>query len=843
MAGEIQKRLARLFLAAVALFPLSVSAQEQADSLVRFVKGSSIQLIEKEEGQTLRKAVDATFLHNGTYLICDTALWDVNRKMIQAEGNVRIIQDETTLSSDRLDYDIDGNLAQFRGTVVTLQDKQNNILKTRHLDYNTKDSIAVFRNGGSMKDKDGQIIESIDGTYDSKAHLFSFRRDVNMFTDSVFVKTESLDFESDSSRAVFLAHIDFWKDGNMLSASGGWYERPRELFFFNGSVHGMTAEQESWSDSLFFHRLTNNVELLGSAQIQDTSRNVAGLADYIFYEDSLARVTMRRRAAVAVRTSEKVGENGEEKVDTLYFGADTLRYFTVRRCDIPEETVKDAESRVAEMFVDPVMEYRTKAAREAAEAAARALKEHQEETGEINRGKALKPAGGKSSELPQDNAKLEEKAVPQAADTLLHAADTLKQAADTLLHAADTVKVDSLAVPVIPDTTRIGFLEGIRNVRIFRKDIQVSADSMRYNDLDSIARFFIDPIVWNDGNRQYSADSLFALVRNNGVDRVSLMSDAFIITQEDSLYFDQIKSTEVMAYFDSTAALRRFDALGGASAYFYLQENDAFATMNKVESKMLSAILKDGDVDRIFYFDSPKNDAYPLAQLTMDDQRMRGFNWQVEKRPESKSDVTTLELKPSERLEYSLRPRTTFLQTDIYFPGYIESVYRGISVRDSLRRERKAEEERMEREKKTDVKDSLAAAPLDTAIVEKQASDTLAVAESPRDSVAVDSVAVVRPLTPAEERKAAAEARRKAKMEAKEAKWAELDARDAARAEARAKKKLEKQRARTRKELIRKQKQDAKDAARLERYKARYAARKARQDAGKIKKQDNGKTD
>lgn len=837
MAGKIQKRLATLFLSAVALLPVSASAQEQSDSLVRFVKGASIQLIEKD-GQTLRKAVDATFLHNGTYLICDTALWDVNRKVIQAEGNVRIIQDETTLSSDRLDYDIDGNLAQFRGAVVTLQDKQNNILKTRHLDYNTKDSIAVFMNGGSMKDKDGQIIESIDGTYDSKAHLFSFRRDVNMFTDSVFVKTESLDFESDSSRAVFLTHIDFWKDGNMLSASGGWYERPRELFFFNGSVHGMTAEQESWSDSLFFHRLTNNVELLGSAQVQDSTRKVAGLADYIFYEDSLARVTMRRRAAVAVRTSEKAGENGEEKVDTLYFGADTLRYYTVRKCDIPEEAVKEAETRVAEMFVDPVTEYRMKAAKEAAEAAAKALQEHQEETGEINKKKARKPEAQTTDTLPPPSD-----ALKSAADSLKSAADSLRQSPDSLQVAADSLKADTLAVTVVPDTTRIGFLEGIRNVRIFRKDIQVSADSMRYNDLDSIARFYIDPIVWNDGNRQYTADSLFALVKNNGVDRVSLMSDAFIITQEDSLYFDQIKSTEVMAYFDSTAALRRFDALGGASAYFYLQENDAFATMNKVESKMLSAILKNGEVDRIFYFDSPKNDAFPLAQLTMDDQRMRGFNWQVEKRPESRADVTTLELKPSERLEYKLRPKATFLQTDIYFPGYIESVYRGISVRDSLKRVRRAEEERLERERKSAEKDSLATAPLDSAVVEKQAPDTLAVTEAPKDTVAVDTSAVAVPLTPAEARRAELEARRKAREEAREAKWAELDARDAARAAAKAEKKLKKQRARTRKELIRKQKQEAKDAAKLERYKARYAARKARQDARKIKKQDNGKTD
>lgn len=827
MAGEIQKRLVPLCLAAMALLPVSASAQEQSDSLVRFVKGASIQLIEKD-GQTLRKAVDATFLHNGTYLICDTALWNVNRKVIQAEGNVRIIQDETTLSSDRLDYDIDGSLAEFRGSVVSLQDKQNNILKTRYLDYNTKDSVAVFRNGGSMKDKDGQIIESLEGTYDSKEKKFSFRRDVNMFTDSVFVKTNSLDYEADSSLAVFGSHIDFWKDGNMLSASAGWYDRPREIFFFNGNVHGMTSEQESWSDSLYFFRLTENVRLLGNAQVQDTTRNVAGLADYIFYEDSLARVTMRKRAAVAIRTSEKKGENEGEKLDTLYFGADTLIYYTLRRCDVPEGDVKEASARIEEMFVDPIKEYRQKAAKEAAEAAANALKEHEEETGAVNKNKAVR------QDKPGPGTVASEKADLGPAPELdeMAARDSVKEIPAPL---------DTVSVVVEPDTTRIGFLEGLHNIRIYRRDIQVSADSMRYSDLDSIARFYKDPIVWNEGNRQYSSDSLFVLVRNNGVDRASLMSEAFILTQEDSLYFDQIKATEVMAYFDSTTALRRFDALGGASAFFYLQENDAFATMNKVESKMLSAVFRNGEVDRVYYFDSPKNDAYPLAQLRMEEQKMRGFNWQVEKRPESRADVTTLELKPSERLEYSLRPKATFLQTDIYFPGYIESVYRGISARDSLRRARRAEEERAEKEEKT-VKDTLAA-PVDTVVVGTQAPDSLTVPETPEDSIAIDTVAIARPMTPAEAKKAEAEARRKARMDAKEAKWAELDARDAAKAEAKAKKQLEKKRARTRKDLLRKQKQDAKDAARLERYKARYAARKAKQEARKAKKQSDGKTD
>ena len=42
----------------------------------------------------------------------------------------------------------------------------------------------------------------------------------------------------------------------------------------------------------------------------------------------------------------------------------------------------------------------------------------------------------------------------------------------------------------------------------------------------------------------------------------------------------------MMAYFDSTGTLRRFDSMGGASGLFFLEEKGAFATVNKFEAKI-----------------------------------------------------------------------------------------------------------------------------------------------------------------------------------------------------------------------------------------------------------------
>ena len=315
--------------------------KEQEDSLVVLMSSQSAQVVDIQ-GASYRKVIGpARFLHNNTYLLCDTAYWNVDAKFIEAWGNVSILQEETVLTSGRLTYYIDQDLAQFRGSLVQLEDKDHNILRTNNLDYNTKDSVAIFRRGGAMRDKDGQIIESDNGTYDSKLKKFTFQEDVNMFTDSIFVKTKSLVYESDLNKATFGYGTNAWKDNNMLSSSAGWYDRAREIFLFYKNVHVMSEDQEGWCDSLYFFRNTTEVEMLGHAQVSDTTRNVFALAGSLQYVDSLSKVTLTREPAVITQTEEQDGS-----VDTVYLGADKLVYYTLKMYQVDSMAIVDSKTRL-----------------------------------------------------------------------------------------------------------------------------------------------------------------------------------------------------------------------------------------------------------------------------------------------------------------------------------------------------------------------------------------------------------------------------------------------------------------------------------------------------------------
>lgn len=961
----LARRLAYSLILLLVSFGLSAQNTEQKDSLVRLLGCDELQQVE-EYGQSYRKALGhARFEHNSTLLICDTALWNVNQNVINAFGNVQIIQNNTVLSSESLDYLIDQNLAQFRGALVQLRDKDGNTLRTTDLDYNTKDSVAVFRNGGALRDKDGQIIESDDGHYYSKLKTFSFTNNVNMYTDSIFVKTDDLDYNTGTNVATFGTGTNAWRDNNMLSSQAGFYERTLEKFTFFRNVHILTENQEAWADTLVYYRVPNNVEMFGHVELLDTTRNVAAVAGYVQYIDSLSFIKLTREPAVIA-----ISEQGEKR-DTAYIGADTLILRSIPKCDVDSSEISNSASRLKEINVDPVTEYRRKAYEAAKAAAEEARKKREEEdpnaagasdrgasavkpggkptgkpagkatgtatgktagttagkTGDNSGGKAISKSGKLSGDamigdpvtkgrqgLPAPWDDVIEYAPPrfQLPDTLKTSPDTVRVPSDSLaaktLSAVTepvsvtepaevtnpqspdslTVPTDSLTVPgdslTVPgdslhvsadslslapkDSTKISFIYGIRNVKVFRNDMQVACDSLAYTDLDSLIRLYENPIVWNEIKRQYSADSITVIVKNQSIDRASLMSNAFIIVQEDTLSYDQIRGTEMMAYFDSTGALRRFDSMGGASGVFYIEENGSLATVNKFESKMLTATLKDGNIQDLNYFDAVKTDAYPVVQMKKDEKILKGFDWQPDKRPKGPEDITPYKPRESQRKVYENVPRAEFAQTDIYFPGHMNSVYKMLARQDSLKRVRNAERRRLEAERKAEaarIADSLriVAAADSLALADSLArADSLALRDSlaSRDSLArQDSLAVKDSLVVSdslsvskadslandpsaikkaeqERKKAEREKARKDRQAAKEARWAELDARDAAKAKAKEEKALKKKRQKTLKTLKAMEKRRAKEERMLERYKARYEKQKARKAGRKAGK-------
>ena len=261
---------------------------------------------------------------------------------------------------------------------------------------------------------------------------------------------------------------------------------------------------------------------------------------------------------------------------------------------------------------------------------------------------------------------------------------------------------------------------------------------------------------------------------------------------------------------------------------------------------MLSAVFENGSIQKIYYYDAPKNDGYPVVQLNEEEKLMKGFKWQPERRPADRKAVTKLSLRPSERKRFSRVAQPKYVQTEIYFPGYIGDIKMQIAVRDSLRQIREREKALAERTEEIQLADSLAVTDSSGAVkpqLDSMSVVTLKDSLAVKDSVStVSEVAETMPLDAKalkEAKKAEREAAKLKKQKEKEQKWAELDKRDADKAKLKEEKKLEKLRKKKRKALKEAARQVEKDAMVLERYRLKFEKKKLEAEAKAAKKTEN----
>ena len=649
----------------------------QKDSLVRLIEANAAKLIDRD-GVVLRKIEGpARFLHNNTYLLCDTAIWDVNTNIIDAIGNVQIIQDGTCLIGESLKYIVESNLAQFRGSKVTLMDKDNNMLCTHNLDYNTKDSVATFFGGGSLRSKDGEIIESLDGTYDSKINLFVFYNSVELFSDSLFAKSTRMEYDSNKNVAYFGPSTIGWKGDNMLEANGGEYAREREIVTFEKNAYLFSKEQEVWGDKIVYNRRSGDAQLYGNIQITDTVQSVLMFADKATYQREPLEIILTLRPAIAMYSE----QNGNR--DTIYASAsDSIRYYTKPFAELDSAAIAAAKARKGVMIIDPMKEIE-KLRQEKLKEARSGRKEGRDENAGNSSTRSSGRSSGRSSSQANIYAGQRAPELPspqpdeQQQDSIPSAGKESMQQVDSTAILAER-ELDAQIMR--HDTCTVTFVEAWHNIKLYGKDYQGVCDSLIYTGIDSIARLYIEPVLWSDAKNQFLSDSIFIQIRNDSLYKADFINNAFIITQEDTVHYNQIKSTEMMAYFKKND-IWRFDALGGASLIFYMEEDSTYTMINQKECKILSALIKERKIERIRYYDQLKSDLLPIYDLPINKQRLRGFKWLEERRPKSREEVMPRAIRSSQRRRLKAEPMPEFKQTSLYFPDSMQHI---VEIKESL---------------------------------------------------------------------------------------------------------------------------------------------------------------
>jgi lipopolysaccharide export system protein LptA len=237
-------------------------------------------------------------------------------------------------------------------------------------------------------------------------------------------------------------------------------------------------------------------------------------------------------------------------------------------------------------------------------------------------------------------------------DTLYLHADTLKATYDSTYFAlkqekvaAETMKqkgkkeskVKVQMEDSIASAHRVIF--AYNKVKFFKNDLQGLCDSLVYHASDSLMRLFTKPMLWSDVN-QLTAEFITIKLFDGKIYQLKMNNNAYIISQYDSLRYNQIKGKKMIGYFLDND-LRKIDVNGNGETVYYIKddEDNSLSGVNKAECSDMAIYINKNKVEKLKMYKKPSGVMHPPADVNPSEMILKDFAWYATYRPANAEDI------------------------------------------------------------------------------------------------------------------------------------------------------------------------------------------------------------
>ncbi len=180
-----------------------------------------------------------------------------------------------------------------------------------------------------------------------------------------------------------------------------------------------------------------------------------------------------------------------------------------------------------------------------------------------------------------------------------------------------------------------------RNVRFYKTDLQGVCDTLTYLQADSLIILRNEPFLWSRDD-QLSGDTMRIKLRDGRADALFVEGSAFLVSQVDSIHFNQITGTTMEGRF-SNGELNRLLAEGNCrTVYFTTETKDSLEQVtgvNRADCSLISVELDSGKVRTVSFLTQPAAVLLPLEKATLQEMRLEGFRWNGPARPQDREDI------------------------------------------------------------------------------------------------------------------------------------------------------------------------------------------------------------
>ncbi|MFD2572750.1 OstA-like protein [Spirosoma soli] len=287
-----------------------------AGDKVELLPGSDSLVGVNIPGQVVRKIYNnVRFRQKGVLMFCDLAIQNVTTNVIEAYGNVRMVQGDTiSVRGDTMYYYGNNRQANLRGHVI-MQDRKMT-LTTAQLDYDMLSGIAHYPTPGRIVDKEN-VLTSREGYYDTRSKLFTFRQNVRLVNPKGTLTADSLLYNSLTRIATFQGPTRITNKDGVLTAVEGQYNTTTGISNFQRRATVETPKYRLTGDSLYYDNVTELGIAKGNVIMVAKDKKAVILGDHVRYNG---------KAGISRVTGHPVAKSlaNETTKDTLFLRADTL---------------------------------------------------------------------------------------------------------------------------------------------------------------------------------------------------------------------------------------------------------------------------------------------------------------------------------------------------------------------------------------------------------------------------------------------------------------------------------------------------------------------------------------
>lgn len=314
-------------------------------------------------GEGVRRLIgDVILKHEEVIMTSDSAHIYDNENMVLAYSRVHFNQGDTLhLYGDFVQYGSRTKLAEARGNVKLVDNETT--LTTNHLDFDMNRNFAFYPNGAIIINNENQL-ESERGYYYTRSKDFYFSRNVVITHPDYTIFSDTLKYNTNTEIADFFGPTKIIGDDFFSYAETGWYNQITDQLQFNQNAYVINESQILKGDSIYYDRKIEFGRAVNNVEVKDTIENVILRGDLALLYQNPERTMITGKAEFIQITDG----------DSLFMHADTLRsfvpegkdyrimkaYYGVRffksdlqgKCDSLLYSFQDS---VINMFVEPVL--------------------------------------------------------------------------------------------------------------------------------------------------------------------------------------------------------------------------------------------------------------------------------------------------------------------------------------------------------------------------------------------------------------------------------------------------------------------------------------------------------